>query len=64
MVPHPNSVGITFAVYAQGIWSRPVLERARKVQADRLVLDANGGGMGPELLGRPYLQGGECDDIE
>ena len=42
MVPHPNSIGITFAVYAQGIWSRPVLERARKVQADVLFLMPTG----------------------
>ena len=30
----------------------------------RLVLDAKAGGIGPGLLGRSYLQGGECGDIE
>ena len=42
MVPHPDSVRVTFTVNAQGIWSRPVFKRARKVEAEVLFLMPTG----------------------
>ena len=42
MIPHPNSVGSTFTFNTQGVWSRSVLKRARKVEADVLFLMPTG----------------------
>ena len=43
---------------------RTLLRIGDRSSGRSLVLDANGGGIGPELLGRSYLQGGEGGDIE